>query len=99
MNAFATLPYPAAVPAAIAVAATGAAQALAITSTSNGGGSIDASLPSGDTTTPNTSAADQALAEQAALETAIANLGLTVSVTEINDAQNNVQVTQQTSQI
>ena len=100
MNAFATLPYPAAVPAAIAVAATGAAQALAITSASPSGGAIDTSLPStGGTTTPNTSAADQALAEQAALESAIANLGLTVSVTEINDAQNNVQVTQQTSTI
>jgi hypothetical protein len=100
MNAFATLPYPAAIPAAISVAATGAAQALAITSASPGGGSIDTTLPSGDTTTtPNTSSADQALAEQAALETAIANLGLTVSVTEINDAQNNVQVTQDTSTI
>ena len=100
MNAFATLPYPAAIPAAISVAATGAAQAIAITSSSPSGGSIDTSLPSSTgTATPDTSAADQALAEQAALESAIANLGLTVSVTEINDAQNNVQVTQDTSTI
>ncbi len=100
MNAFATLPYPAAIPAALSIAATGAAQAIAITSTSPSGGAVDTSLPSStSTTTANTSSADQALAEQAALEGAIANLGLTVSVTEINDAQNNVQVTQDTSTI
>ncbi len=40
-----------------------------------------------------------ALAEQAALEGAIANLGLTVSVTEINDVQNAVSVSESDSTI
>ena len=59
---------------------------------------------SGPTPTPNeptadTSGADAAGAQQAALADAISNLGLTVSVTEINDAQSNVQVSEDNSTI
>lgn len=101
MQAFANYgPTPAGYATAASVAAIGTAQALAITSSSQSSAPTPPSTPpETNTTTPNTSSADQALAQQQALETAIANLGLTVSVTEINDAQNNVQVTQQTSQI
>ena len=102
-NALATVtPWPAAVAAAAATVASGAAQ---IASISSAGSSSTPSpvTPStagyNGTATANTSEADQSLAQQAALEGAIANLGLTVSVTEINDAQNNVQVTQDTSTI
>lgn len=101
MNAFATLPYPAAIPAAIAVAATGAAQALAITSASLGGGGANTSAPSlpNTNTQPNTSNADNQLLQQQALENAIANLGLTISVTEINNAQSNVALSESTASI
>lgn len=47
----------------------------------------------------NTNPIDQQLAQQQALQDAIANLGLTVSVTEINDVQGAVAVTNNTATI
>ena len=99
-KAFATLPYPAAVPAAIQVAATGAAQ-LATIAASGSGGSVstpNATLPENNTQ-PNTTNADNQLLQQQALENAIANLGLTISVTEINNAQSNVALSESTASI
>ena len=101
-KAFATLPTPAAIPASIKIGATGLAQAAAIRSAGGGGGNV--SLPSDSITNtsgtnPNTTNIDNSISEREALENAIANLGLTVSVTEINDVQNQVQVTQQTATI
>ena len=48
---------------------------------------------------PPTAAADAAAAQSTALSNAISNLGLTVSVTEINEAQSNVQVSEDNSTI
>ena len=97
MRAFADLPYPAAVPAALAVAATGAAQAIAI-SRADSSGSVS-SVPVSAGTMPNTSAADQNAQQTQALEQAIASIGVSVSVSEINDVQNNVQVTESQASI
>ena len=107
MNAFASLPYPAAIPAAIGVAATGAAQIVNIknaSSSSSGNSGIDtggasALGESASNVTADTSGADAAGAQVTALSDAISNLGLTVSVTEINDAQSNVQVSEDNSTI
>ena len=103
-KAFATLPFPAAVPAALSIGATGAAQLLTIKNSDSGTGSIGGIDTGGGTTptnevTADTSGADAAAGATAALENAIANLGLTVSVTEINDAQNNVSLSETNSQI
>ena len=103
-KAFATLPYPAAIPAAASIAITGAAQLATIASQSSdgGGGSITAptgTSVTGETQTVDTNQIDQAADQQQALENAIANLGLTVSVTEINDVQNSVSVSEDNSQI
>lgn len=97
-KAFATLPTPAAFPAAASIAATGGAQIGTIASA---GASSSVSAPTTTTpaTAPSTTPIDNSIAEQQALENAIANIGLSVSVTEINDVQNNVQVTQQTATI
>ncbi|MHA2039913.1 MAG: hypothetical protein ACW98X_26150, partial [Promethearchaeota archaeon] len=97
MQAFATLPTPAAFPAAAAIVATGAAQAISITRASSSG-AVN-SVPTGTGVAPNTSAADQNAQQTAALQQAIENIGLTISVSEINDVQNNVQVQQQTASI
>jgi hypothetical protein len=103
-KAFATLPYPAAIPAAASIAITGAAQLATIASQSSdgGGGSITAptgTSVTGETQTVDTNQIDQAADQQQALENAIANLGLTVSVSEINDVQNSVSVSEDNSQI
>ena len=98
-KAFATLGPIAGIPAAAAVAASGAAQLVAINNSSSGG---SVSAPSGGASnnpTINTSPQDQAFQQQQALEAALDNLGLTVSVTEINDAQNAVQVADSTATI
>jgi hypothetical protein len=97
-KAFATLPTPAAFGAAATIAATGGTQVATITSA--GGTSSSPTAPNVNSgTTPNTTNIDNSIAEREALENAISNLGLTVSVTEINDVQNQVQVTQQTATI
>ena len=80
-----------------AVAAAGAIQVAKIASTTPESGSSGGVAPiSGNTPTPtpqiDTSSADTAQAENEALEAAISRIGLSVSVTEINDAQ--VQVSE-----
>ena len=84
-------------PAAAAIAATGAAQAISITRASSTGAGNNVPVTTG--TLPNTSATDQNAQQTAALQQAIENIGLTISVSEINDVQNNVQVQQQTASI
>jgi len=104
MNAFASLPYPAAIAAAAGVAITGATQLVNIKNAGSGGGG-DIGGISGPTTPSttepqaDTSGADAAGAQQAALADAISNLGLSISVTEINEAQSNVQVSEDNSTI
>jgi len=99
-KAFATLGPIAGIPAAATVAASGVAQLVAINNSSSGG---SPSTPSGagasNNPTINTSPQDQAFQQQQALTAALDNLGLTVSVTEINDAQNAVQVADSTATI
>lgn len=97
-KAFATLPFPAAVPAAIQVGAAGIAQLVAINNSSSGS---TPTAPTGGSGNPSidTSGPDNALAQQQALENALANLGLTVSVSEINDAQGAVSVANNTATI
>ena len=100
-----TLPPPASYIQATAVGVSGAAGILNITNSSSGsGGNSSPTPPSGGGTPQNevladTSGADAAASQTAALENAIANLGLTVSVTEINNAQNNVSLSETNSQI
>jgi len=100
-----TLPPPASYIQATAVGVSGAAGILNITNSSSGsGGNSAPPTPSGGGTPQtevlaDTSGADAAANQTAALENAIANLGLTVSVTEINDAQNNVSLSETNSQI
>ena len=68
----------------------------------SGGGTSATSVASGgggSNNDVNTSAVDQELAQQEALTQAISNLGLSVSVNEINDAQRNVSISQATSTI
>ena len=77
MQAFATLPTPAAFPAAAAIVATGAAQAISITRASSSGAVNQ--VPTGTGVAPNTSAADQNAQQTAALQQAIENIGLTIS--------------------
>ena len=101
-QAFAQLGPVAGIPAAAVVAATGVTQALAITNASlSGGGSVSGppSLPNANSQQPNTTNADNQLLQQQALENAIANLGLTISVTEINNAQSNVALSESTASI
>ena len=104
-RAFADLPIYAAIPAAAVVAATGITQIAAI-SNSGGDGGGTPTPPTGNTpNTPNpqnqadTSNADAAFAEQTALENAIAGMNMNVSVSEINNAQNNVAVSEENSTI
>jgi len=99
-KAFATLGPIAGIPAAATVAASGAAQLVAINNSSSGG-SVSAPSGGGASSNPtiNTSPQDQAFQQQQALTAALDNLGLTVSVTEINDAQSAVQVADQTATI
>jgi len=104
MNAFASLPYPAAIAAAAGVAITGAAQLVNIKNAGSGGGGDIGGISgptSPSTTEPqaDTSGADAVGAQQAALADAISNLGLSISVTEINEAQSNVQVSEDNSTI
>jgi hypothetical protein len=99
-----TLPPPASYIQAAAVGASGAAGLANIASSSSGSGGGSAPTPSGGGSTPaqplaDTSAADNSLAQSEALEAAIANLGVSVSVTEINDAQSNVLVSEENSTI
>jgi hypothetical protein len=103
-RAFADLPPPASFIQAGAVAITGAAQLINVSRGSKGGGATSSPSPSSSgnlTSEPiaDTSSADKAATQQEALENAIAGLGLTVSVTEINDAQSNVEVSEEGSQI
>ena len=81
--------------------ASGAAGLINIANSSSGGGSVQTPTTPTASSTPiaDTSQADNALSQQSALEDAISNLGLTVSVTEINDAQNNVQLSEANSTI
>ena len=96
-----TLPFPVSVIQAAAVGASGAAGLINIANSSSGGGSVQTPTTPTASSTPiaDTSQADNALSQQSALEDAISNLGLTVSVTEINDAQNNVQLSEANSTI
>ena len=99
-----TLPPPASYIQATAVGASGAAGILNITNSSSGGGGSTPTVPSDNTggnneITADTSGADNALTQQQALENAISNLGLTVSVTEINEAQSNVELSEVNSSI
>jgi len=99
-RAFADLPIYAAIPAAAVVAATGVTQIAAINNSESGNVSgTSATVPTTNTPTADTSQADTSANQQAALSDAISNLGLTVSVTEINDAQSNVQVAEDNSTI
>jgi hypothetical protein len=99
-----TLPPPASYIQAAAVGASGAAGILNITNSSSGGGGSTPTVPSDNTggnneITADTSGADAAANQTAALENAISNLGLTVSVTEINEAQSNVELSEVNSSI
>ena len=102
-RAFADLPIYAAIPAAAVVAANGVAQISAIHNSESG--NVSGPSPTSPTApTPtepqaDTSGADAAGAQQAALADAISNLGLSISVTEINEAQSNVQVSEDNSTI
>jgi len=99
-RAFADLPIYAAIPAAAVVAATGVTQIAAINNSESGNVSgTSATVPTTNTPTADTSQADTSANQQAALSDAISNLGLTVSVSEINDAQSNVQVSEDNSTI
>ena len=101
-KALASSPPPLSFINAGAVAIKGAAQVTAIRNASAGGGTSGVgSAPALNTSveTPQTQAIDQQAIQQQALENAIGNLGLTVSVTEINDVQNNVKVSEQISEI
>ena len=77
--------------------------ALNLIDGSGGGGDIGGisgpTSPSTTEPTADTSGADAAGAQQAALADAISNLGLSISVTEINEAQSNVQVSEDNSTI
>ncbi len=94
---------PAGIPQAVAIGVKGAAQVAAIQnakpSDGGGGGTGDISGGALSQQAPDTSRIDDQIAQQEALQAAISNLGLTVSVTEINEVQNAVQVSEQTSQI
>jgi len=101
-KAFAQLGPLGGIPAAAGIAIKGATQIAAIKAASNGGGGGGTGDISGGALSqqgPDTTQIDQQIAQQEALQAAIANLGLTVSVTEINEVQNSVQVSEQTSQI
>jgi len=101
-KAFAQLGPIGGIPAAAGIAVKGATQIAAIKAASNGGGGGGTGDISGGALSqegPDTSRIDDQIAQQEALQAAIANLGLTVSVTEINEVQNAVQVSEQTSQI
>ena len=101
-KAFAQLGPIGGIPAAAGIAVKGATQIAAIKAASNGGGGGGTGDISGGALSqqaPDTTQIDQQIAQQEALQAAIANLGLTVSVTEINEVQNAVQVSEQTSQI
>ena len=94
---------PAGIPAAAGIAVKGATQIATIKAANeNGGGSGGTGDIGGGALsqeTPDTSRIDDQIAQQEALQAAISNLDLTVSVTEINEVQNAVQVSEQTSQI
>lgn len=93
---------PAGIPAAAGIAIKGATQIATIKAATPGSGdSGSGDIGSGALSqeTPDTSRIDDQISQQEALQAAIANLGLTVSVTEINEVQNAVQVSEQTSQI
>ncbi len=101
-KAFAQLGPIGGIPAAAGIAVKGATQIAAIKAASNGGGGGGTGDISGGALSqqaPDTTQIDQQIAQQEALQAAISNLGLTVSVTEINEVQNAVQVSEQTSQI
>jgi hypothetical protein len=101
-KAFSQLGPIAGIPAAAGIAVKGATQIAAIKAASNGGGGGGTGDISGGALSqqaPDTTQIDQQIAQQEALQAAISNLGLTVSVTEINEVQNAVQVSEQTSQI
>ena len=102
-KAFATYgPTPLGYLGAASIAATGAAQLITIANSdsgSNSGGLINNDENLSTNITADTSGADNALTQQQALEAAISNLGLTVSVTEINEAQSNVELSEVNSSI
>ena len=100
-KAFSQLGPIAGIPAAAGIAVKGATQIAAIKAASSGGGGGAGDVSGGALSQqgPDTSRIDDQIAQQEALQAAISNLGLTVSVTEINDVQNSVQVSEQTSQI
>ena len=107
-NALANVPAPFNIPAAIATGAQGFAAVQSINSTSpsssNGGsGGGGSSLINGSTPQANpqidTNPIDQQLAQQEALIAATGNIGMSVSVTEINNVQNDVQLSEQTATI
>lgn len=92
---------------AAAVGITGFAQVakIASTSPSGGGGGAGPSISTPSATQPtaqqqaNTNAIDQQLSQQEALINATNNIGLRVSVTEINDAQSQVALSEQEATI
>ena len=91
---------PATVAAAAGLAATTAAQIVAIKSAYNNrnSGSASSSFSASASNNVDTTNADNA-SNLEALQEAIQDMGLTVSVTEINDAQNSVAVAQNNSQL
>ena len=101
-QALGSAPPPLSFVTAGAVAAAGAVQVANIARTTpSTGGNISVGATPTTTTQPqaDTSAADNAAIQQAALEAGIAAIGISVSVTEINDAQNNVSVAESNSTI
>jgi len=107
-NALANVPAPFNIPAAIATGAQGFAAVQSINSTSpsssNGGsGGGGSSLINGSTPQANpqidTNPIDQQLAQQEALIAATGNIGMSVSVTEINNTQNDVRISEETATI
>ena len=91
-QAIASSPPPLSFVQAAAVGAAGAVQIANIAKTQpktsgSGGISVPSSGGGSSQAVTNTSAADDALREREALESAIKKIGLSVSVTEINEAQ------------
>ena len=103
-QALGSAPPPLSFITAAAVGAAGAVQVanIARTTPNTGSGGVTVpSISSGSTSqaTADTSQADNAQGQREALENAIGNMGLQVAVTDINDVQNRVRVTDENAQI
>jgi len=102
-NALANVPAPLNIPAAALVGAKGFAAVSSIASTGSSNVSTGGSFSGGgvQTTQPqvNTNAIDQQVQQQEALIAATESIGLSISVTEINDVQRQVSTSEQTATI